>query len=170
MKTLRLLPALLGLAAASPLLAAPNSRTVVIFDHPENFSDVRDGYFPSDKGREAILSEIRDDVVDCTRHLLPQGDTLKVTFTDIHLAGDFRPDRGPGWDEVRIVKDIYPPSFKFSWAVSDPSGHVVKQGSEDIRDLNFQYRMTLDVTDPLRYEKAILNDWARESLGSLKRS
>ena len=41
--------------------------------------------------------------------MVPEGDKLTITFTDIDLAGDFEPWRGPQWDEVRIVKAIYPP-------------------------------------------------------------
>ena len=33
---------------------------------------------------------------------------------------------------------IYPPAFKFTYSVTDPSGKVVRKGSEDIRDLDFQ--------------------------------
>jgi hypothetical protein len=174
MKALRLLSIALGLAAACVLHAAdagkPGPRTEVIFIHPENFTDVKDGEFATDKGRDAILARIRDYLVERTASLLPEGDRLTVTFTDIDLAGDFEPWRGPQWGDVRIIKDIYPPAFKFSYAVTDPSGRVVKQGSEDIRDLNFQMRVTIDTTDTLRYEKDILDDWARSTLRDLKKA
>ena len=100
--------------------------------------------------------------------MVPEGDRLAITFTDIDLAGDFEPWRGPQWSGVRIVKDVYPPAFKFTYAVTDPSGRVVKGGSEDIRDGGFQFRSTIDTTDTLRYEKAVLNDWARSTLRALK--
>jgi len=172
MKILRLLPTVLGLALAGNALAADIAslppRVEVTFDHPENFTDVKDSYLPSDKGRDAILSRIRSFLVSRAGTLLPAGDALKVTFTDIDLAGDFEPWHGAQWDDVRIVKDIYPPSFKFSYVVTEPSGRVVKQGTEDIRDLNFQTRLVLDSSDSLRYEKDILGDWARSTLRGLK--
>ena len=62
------------------------------------------------------------------------------------------------------MKDIYPPSFKFTYALTDGSGRVLKQGSEDIRDMNFQLRVLIDTSDPLRYEKDILTDWMRSTL------
>jgi hypothetical protein len=174
MKTLRLFSAALGIVAALALRAsdtpAAAPRTEVIFDHPEKFRDVRDEFTPSDKGRDYILSEIRDHLVSRTAPMIPDGDKLTITFTDIKLAGDFEPWRGPEWDQVRIVKDIYPPSFKFTYSVTDPSGRVVKSGTEDIVDLNFQMRVTLDTTDPLRYEKQILDDWANGALRDLKKS
>jgi|HubBroStandDraft_1064217.scaffolds.fasta_scaffold146527_2 DUF3016 family protein len=171
MKTLRLFSTALAMAAACALHAADAAkgaaRTEVIFDHPENFTDVKDSNFPTDKGRDAILARIREYLVYCTSRLVPDGDKLTVTFTDIDLAGDFEPWRGPQWDDVRIVKAIYPPAFKFSYMVTDSAGRVVKQGAEDIRDMNFQTRVTIDTSDSLRYEKAILDDWARETLRGL---
>jgi hypothetical protein len=172
MKITRLIPAAFALALACHAwaadTAAPAARTEVVFDHPEKFTDVKDGQFPTDKGRDWILSRIRGFLVDRTSSLLPPGDDLKITFTDIDLAGDFEPWHGAEWDDVRIVKDIYPPAFKFSYVVTDASGRVVKQGTEDIRDLNFQSRIVLDTTDTLRYEKDILGDWARSTLRGLR--
>jgi hypothetical protein len=174
MKTLRLFSAMIGLIAAGALRAgepgAPAPRVDIVFSHPENFSDVRDRDPGTDKGRDAILGQIHDYLVYRTTRMLPAGYSLNVTFTDIHLAGNFEPWHGPQWDDVRVVKDIYPPSFKFTYAVRDPSGRVVKEGAEDIRDMDFQNRVTLDTTDPLRYEKNILDDWARAKLAGLKKA
>jgi hypothetical protein len=172
MKTLRLFYSILGLVAAGALGAAANPapRTEVIFDHPEKFTDVRDASIPSDKGRDAILENIRVYLVRRTESMVPAGDKLTITFTDIDLAGEYEPWRGPQFDDVRIVKSIYPPAFKFTYAVTDPAGRVVRGGSEDIRDLNFQMRLTIDVTDPLRYEKDILDEWARSKLRGLPKA
>jgi hypothetical protein len=171
MKVLRLFSAALGLLAAGSLRAsdAPGAprRTEVVFDHPEKFTDVRDSSMPSDRGRDSILSEIRDDLVARTAPMIPEGYRLTVTFSDIKLAGDFEPWRGPQWDDIRIVKAIYPPEFKFTYSVTDPSGRVVKSGTEDIRDLDFQTRVVIDSSDHLRYEKQILEDWAHATLRDL---
>jgi hypothetical protein len=170
MNTIRLFSAFLGLAASALCATAANavSRTDVTFDHPENFTDVKDRAIPTDKGRDNILSNIRTFVVDHADRTLPEGYSLKMTFTDIDLAGDFEPQRGAQWDDVRIVKSIYPPAFKFTYSVMDASGRVVKQGSENIRDMTFDNRITFDRSDPLHYEKDMLDDWIRSNLRSLK--
>jgi len=173
MKTLRLLSAVLGLAAACALRAETvraGARTDVIFDHPEKFADIRDMDSPTDKGEADILNRIRDYLVRETAHMIPEGYRLTMTFTDIHLAGNFEPWRGPQWDEVRIVKPVYPPMFKFTYAVTDPSGKVVRQGSVNIRDMNFQIRLDVNPDDPLHYEKDILGDWARDNLRDLTKA
>ena len=170
MKTLRLFSAFIGLAAgalcAADAKAAP--RTEVIFDHPENFTDIKDRALPTEKGQAEILSTLRSFLVDRSDRLLPPGYSLRMTFTDIDLAGDFEPQRGAQWDDVRIVKSIYPPAFKFTYSVMDPSGRVVKQGSEDIRDMTFDTRITFDGGDSLHYEKDVLDDWMHANLRNLQ--
>lgn len=177
MKTLFLTAAGLALfcagslrAAEAPKAAKPAPKAEVVFDHPEKFTDVKDDYFPTDKGRDAILEQIRSCIAFQAGYLIPDGYLLRMTFTDIDLAGDFEPWHGPQWTSVRIVKSIYPPAFKFSWAVTDPSGKVVREGKEDMRVLEFEMTMTLDLQDPLRYEKAILEGWMRDNLRGLKKA
>ncbi len=177
MKSLRLLPVFLGLAAGCALPADTASkaapRTTVIFDHPENFTDIKDGYVPSDKGRDAILSRIREFLVSRADLLLPEGYRMTVTFSDIDLAGDYEPWHGARWEDVRIIKSVYPPALRFTYSVADPSGKVVKEGSEDLRDLAFQMRLLSPYDssiDNLAYEKDILNDWARSTLRGLKKA
>jgi hypothetical protein len=170
MKTLRLITAFIGIAATAVLAAeSPKSasRVEIIFDHPENFTDVKDADMPTDKGRSAILDRIRGFLVERADPMVPGGDTFTMTFTDIDLAGDFEPWRGGQWDNVRIVKSIYPPAFKFTYSVTDSAGKVVKQGSEHLRDLDFLMRITPDPRDSLRYEKQILDDWLRSNLRDL---
>ncbi len=177
MKTLFLTAAALALfcagslqAAAAPKPAKPAPKAEVVFDHPDKFTDVKDDYFPTDRGRDGILEQIRSCIVAQAEYLVPDGYRLTMTFTDIDLAGDFEPWRGAQWASVRIVKAIYPPAFKFSWAVIDPSGKVVREGKEDMRVLEFEMTMTLDLQDPLRYEKAILEGWMRDNLRDLKKA
>jgi hypothetical protein len=155
------------LAPAAPAAEAP-ARTTVAFDHPEKFTDVKDGSTPTDRGEAYLLKQIDEFVVRLGDRILPPGDRLAITFQDIDLAGEFEPWRGPGWDNVRIVKEIYPPRFKFTYAVTDPAGQVVKQGRENITDLEFDLQPMLDNQDPLRYEKAFLGTWMRTNLGRLK--
>ncbi|MGA2015341.1 MAG: DUF3016 domain-containing protein [Opitutaceae bacterium] len=168
MKTLRLYSSILGLAAAGVLNAADNPapRTVVVFDHPDNFTDVKDSYIPTEKGRDAILKTLRDFLVDRTESRIPNGYQLTITFTEINLAGKFEPWHNPPYD-IRYLRPVYPPHFKFTYSVTDPSGKVVKSGSEDILDANYQMRVVIDYSDPLRYEKDILAEWARATLKGL---
>jgi hypothetical protein len=171
MKTLHLMAAFIGFAAVLSAADSPRStsRTEIVFDHPEHYTDVKDADLPTDKGRDAILERIRSFLVERADSTVPDGYTLKMTFTDINLAGDFEPWHGAQWDDVRIVKAIYPPSFKFAYEVTDSAGKVVKQGSEHLTDPEFLSRITLDRSDSLRFEKQILDDWLRSNLRDLNK-
>ena len=171
MKKTALFAAAIALVFTGAARAADQPKTIraeVIFDHPENFTDIKDKDSPTEKGQQAILDEIRDYLVFEARNYIPKECKLTITFTDIGLAGNFEPWRGPPWDSVRIVKSIYPPSFAFSWKVTDAAGRVVKQGREKIRDLSFDMRVTIDANDRLHYEKGVLGDWMGRSLRGVK--
>jgi Protein of unknown function (DUF3016) len=167
MKTSHLLAAVCGLlvVGAGPAFAATtDARAEVVYDHPEKFTDVKDSSMPTEQGSAAILKSLREYLVHQAGFLVPEGDKLTITFTDIDLAGDFEPWRGPQFDNIRIVKAIYPPQFKFSFTLTDASGRVIREGEENLLDQAFDMRMTLDRDDPLRFEKAILQDWMRRQM------
>lgn len=160
----------LGLAGAAQATdaKAQDSRIQVSFDQPDKFTDIRDSYMPTDKGKAANLDLIREYVEQRAPHYLADGQKLEVTFTDIDLAGDFEPWHGAGADDVRIIKDIYPPRMDLSYKVTDASGKVVKEGKRQLRDLSFMMNLSLRRDDPIRYEKDLLDRWMRDDLKPAK--
>lgn len=159
------LPALLF--AALPLRAADlppqivyqTSRIQIDFHDPGKYTDIRDQLQPTAKGEESILRQLADAMESDAKYEVPRGDRLELTFNNIKLAGDFEPWHGPLWDQIRVVRDIYIPFFDFTYRLTDSSGRVVKQGTEHLSDMNFQWLPVINDDDPLRYEKAILDNW-----------
>lgn len=146
------------------------SRVEVVFFEPEKFTDVKDSYMGTDKGQEATLELLKGYLTTRgVRGLLP-GQKLAITMTDVDLAGDFEPWRGPQWGDVRIVKDIYPPRLSLAFRLTDAAGRVVKEGKRDLRDLAFLMKLTMGFRDdPLRHEKALLDDWLSAEFRSAKK-
>ena len=168
-----LLGALAGLAAISAAVAAEmpvktDARVDVVFSSPEKFTDVRDSYTASDKGREGILSQIRDYLVNRADIYVSPGQKLTVTFTDIDLAGDFEPWRGTEGMDIRIVKDIYPPKMDLEFKLTGADGAVIKEGKRQLRDLAFMSRLSINRNDTLRFEKALLDDWLKDDFPRAK--
>lgn len=165
--------ALLATAAVgySADMRSDNSRVEVLFDHPENFTDLKDSYMPTDKGRDSYMEMLKDYIQQTAGRRLPEGQKLSITFTDIDMAGDFEPWRGPSASDVRIVKGIYIPRLKFTYQITDATGAVVKEGKAEQSDLNFQMNLStsLDTSDPLRYEKRLIDDWIRSELPRAKK-
>ena len=155
-----------GLTAISAAVAAdapakPEAQAEIIFSHPEKFTDVRDGYTSNERGRDGLLNQIRDYVVTRVAVLVPAGQKLTVTFTNIDLAGDFEPWRGSQGMDIRIVKEIYPPRMDLEFKLTAADGTVLKEGKRQLRDLVFMSKLTINRDDPLKYDKALLDDWLR---------
>jgi hypothetical protein len=168
-----LLSVLAGFAVIGPVFASEptaktEARTEVIFLHPEKFSDVRDASMGSDKGRDGILEQLKNYIVQRTKTYVPAGQQLIITVTDVDLAGDFEPWRGPEMTDVRVVKDIYPPKIDLEYTLTGPGGKVVKTGKRQLRDLAFQMKISINRDDPLRYEKSLLDDWLRSDFPRVK--
>ena len=161
-----LFSAIAGLAAISTVLiaqaaVATDARVEVIFSHPEKFTDVRDAYSATEMGRKANLDQIRDYVVSEANNFITDGRKLTVTFTDIDLAGDFEPWRGPEWMDIRGVKDIFPPRMDLEFKLMGPDGTMIKEGKRELRDLAFMSKLSVNQNDALRFDKALLDDWFR---------
>ncbi len=175
MKTIRLfLTAVAGLAAVSAGFAAEPAagpdRTEVIFSHPEKFADVRNSYTENDKDRDAILGQLKDYIVQRSKFYIPEGQKLTITVTDVDMAGDFEPWRGPQMTDVRIVKDIYPPKVDLEFKLTGADGRIVKEGKRQLRDLAFMMKSNTAPNDNLRFEKALLDDWLRADFPRAKSS
>ena len=174
MKNLTLFLVLLAGLAPAVGRAAAEIRTVghatVEFFEPEKFTDVRDSYL-GEASRTTYLEQIRDHLLEQTRYHVPDGHTLAVTITDIDMAGDFEPWLGPRWTDIRIVKDIYPPRIDLAFRLTDASGHVVKEGRRELRDLAFLMKITRAFRDDsVRHEKALLDDWLRAEFPRVRKS
>lgn len=163
--TLALLAGVGASATAAPVDAAPVS---VAFVEPETFTDIGDRDIPSARVREAWLNELRRHIERRAASLLPAGATLAVTVTDIDMAGGFEPWRRAGPD-VRIVRDVYPPRVDLRFVLLDAQGDVLREGERKLRDLTFLMRPALHASDPLRHEKALLDDWLDRELRTTSR-
>jgi len=161
------LPALLLAACASApaprdpatLRLPGDGRVAVSWADPASFSEHSCDFAPG--GNDA--SWVRD-LAEYTRKQaekrLPAGAMLDVHFDDIDRAGECFPGRVG--EQYRIVKDIYPPRIVLTFRLTDAAGKVVKEGRRELRDLAFLMKITMAFRDdPVRHEKALLDDWLR---------
>ncbi len=174
MKTSRILSlSFLGILSGLGLQGAETrtiARAEVLFFEPQKFTDVKDSSM-GDSERTTYLEQIRDHLLEQAKYYVPEGHKLAVTFTDIDMAGDFEPWRGPRWDDVRIVKDIYPPRMTLTFRLTDAEGNVVKEGKRDLKDLAFMMKISMSFRDDsVRHEKALLDDWLRAEFPRVRKS
>lgn len=158
--------AVAGCATAPATPAATSSRVQVDWSDPANFADTRTNQCRTRVKPEEWLGRLAKYVERRAGDRLAEGQTLKVTITDIQRAGQCEPWRGPYLDDARIVKDIYPPRIDLHFTLVDAQGHVVSEGDRKLTDMAFLHRGgLLDDNDPLRYEKRLLDDWLRKEFG-----
>jgi len=166
MKTKLLLTAFLGLVASGAFAAAPANKPVssveVIFVSPEKFTDAKEDAMDSERGRDALLGQLKEHLVASAAKYLAAGQRLEIKVTDVDLAGDFEPWRGPNFSDIRIVKDIYPPRINLEFRLLGVDGKVVNEGKRQLRDLGYLLTVALPTSDPLRYDKEVLSDWLRQ--------
>ena len=67
--------------------------------------------------------------------------------------------------DIRVIKDIYMPRMKFTYAITDEAGAVVKEGKENLSDMTFMQNLNIvGRNDPLFYDLTMLRDWLRKTL------
>lgn len=97
---------------------------------------------------------------------LPPGQQLEVWIDDIDLAGSYEPWRKPTAQDIRIMRDIYPPRLDLHYRLIDANGKVISEESRKLRDSAYlQKGILYSSTDPLRYDKRLIDDWVRKDFG-----
>ncbi len=158
-----------GLQTAAGKATTPAvSRAEVTFVDPEKFTDAADGYRGSDWGRDANLETLKEHIERKASIYIPEGQKLLVKITDVDLAGELEPGRGPQLQDVRIVKDIYSPRVELSFQLVGADGAVIKEGTRRLTNLAFMMDIHWDRSDPRVYDKRLLEDWLRSEFAKKK--
>lgn len=165
-RVLWIAPLLLGLLAGCATLdrAGGGGNVVVNYENPENFTDMTRQDL-SEGADEGYLRELRRHIERVAASRVPAGQTLTLTIRDVDMAGDFEPQHGPDYNDIRIVKTIYPPRIDVAYRLTDSAGNVIEEGDRRLRDTAFTWRAApVDRDDPLRHEKALIDDFLRDIL------
>jgi hypothetical protein len=131
----------------------------VTFDDFKSFRDVQ----PSNETKGSYHKRVQ---TQFTKHFeklaeqLPEGYKLGVKITDIDLAGDVR--FGP--TEVRIVKNIYFPSIKFEYMLTDNKGKLIEKGNADLKDMGFLDKIKRGRDEEFMHDKRLISDWFEKEL------
>lgn len=175
MKTLPLLRATLlgclGLAAMLPAYAQSalvedasglaSEQVRVSWTDPDRFTETRESRGRGLASTGQRLQQLGRHLVRSAERWLEPGQRLDVNITDLKLAGGFEPWHGPQYNDVRIVRNIYPPRLDLSFTLTSADGSVIASGDRKLRDMGFLTHSTVNNSDNLRYEKRMLDDWLR---------
>lgn len=140
----------------------------VAWDDPAGFREVVRGQDRVDRLRGVRVRELAQYLRSAAGQRLPPGERLQVTFIDIDRAGGYEPWLGPRYDDVRIMRDIYPPRIRLEFRHLGADGRIVAEGEQQLVGSHFLSRSaSRRNSDPLRYEKQLLDDWLRSQFKRL---
>lgn len=133
----------------------------VEFLQPEKFTDVNERQFKSAPEKNQNLKALKTWLEKRAASQLADGQQLQLSFQDIDLAGAFEPWQGPQFQDVRFLKDIYPPRVQFHFKLSQADGSVISEGDRELRDLGYLLNVGTR-SDPLEHDKRLLETWLRK--------
>lgn len=158
------------LALATGLISGPASaaQVSVTWQDPDSYRDIH----PSNQSRQSFRKMIFADFEEYLTELaeqLPEDQVLKITVTDLDLAGEVWPSSfvgGMGGTDVRLVKPVYIPRISFSYTLTDGSGNTLQNAQVKLKDMAFMDRgvRTNRRYRNLSYEKAMIKDWFDKTL------
>lgn len=149
----------------APRALAVEGPVQVQWNDPSGFTELRQSHNRWEAERGNWVVNLAEYLRKQASGKLPEGQQMSVTITDIKRAGDYEPWHGPRMDDVRFMRDIYPPRISLQFTLTDAQGQVIDQGERKLVDNAYLYGNTrLSDTDPLRYEKRLLDDWLRREL------
>jgi hypothetical protein len=93
--------------------------------------------------------------------LLPAGQRLQIGIDDIKLAGSFEPWHGPAADDIRLLKDIYPPRIDLHYKLLAADGSTIREGTSKLRDMAYLQHAVANSSDAFAYDKRMIDDWLR---------
>lgn len=144
------------LACALALLAsgAAWADVSVTFVKPEEFIDMP----RSPIERERLQKDFAQYFASLDKQL-PAGQNLKIEVLDIDLAGQLWPRRSGG-EDIRIMRGGADwPRMHLRYTLEE-NGQVLRSGDDELSNMMYQQRMSRHSdSDPLRYEKQMIDEW-----------
>ena len=132
----------------------------VNFEGTENFTDMGRNYTSLRGADQGYVDELRRHIERTGAARLPAGYTLTLTIRDVDMAGQFEPERGPQFIDVRMVRTIYPPRIHLTYRLADSTGAVVSEGERRLTNRSFDWTVSpITYDDPLHYEQALMDDF-----------
>ena len=137
-------------------------RVEVEWVNPSDYSDIRPSNQSRSRFRDRTFKHLEEHLEELASRL-PEGQRLKLSVTNLDLAGQVWPAHmiGLGFgSDVRLIERVDIPRMNFSYQLLDGSGAIIRTGEEKLKDMAFQERAIARYrNETLRYEKTMIKDW-----------
>ena len=149
----------------APRSLPDDSPVAVQWSDPSEFTDLK---FSGNRWRAAQgdwVRQLAEHLRETTVKRLPDGERMEVTITDIGRAGRYEPWQGIQMQDVRILRDHYPPSMKLEFRHYGADGSVLAEGTRELRDTGYLMGgSNIGGHENLYYEKRMIDEWVRDEL------
>ncbi|HQY82936.1 MAG: DUF3016 domain-containing protein [Thermomonas sp.] len=153
------------LAADAPRALPEAGPVSVRWNDPATFAELRNSHNHYEAARGRWLTDLAEYLRKRAEPRLGSGERLELTIVDVDRAGDYEPWLGPNYQDTRIVRDIYPPRMTVQFRHLGADGRVIAEGERKLTDPAFLIGATpIDSSDPLRFEKRMIDSWLRREL------
>lgn len=146
--------------------ATPPANVHVHYNDPQQFTEARHSFGVHRLRADDYLKPLKASIAERASRILASGQRMDIEVTNVDLAGEYEPWRGPQLNNVRIVKDIYPARIDLNFMLYGADGEVLRQGSRKLRSPAFLRTRPGDQSS-LRYEKALIDLWLRRGTNKL---
>jgi Protein of unknown function (DUF3016) len=150
-----------------------NAEVTVRYGHPENYHDLALSGSDTPSMQAEVMRQLEAHLGRLGESYLPKGDKLEIVVQDIDMAGAYEPWRTPNLTRTRFIRDIYRPKFVLYYRWQGKGGTVKAEKDETVSDLNYLMRQETrqyQDSDPLRYEKTLLDRWFKEAFAATEKS
>lgn len=152
---------LLMLALFMSLQVSAMAKVEVTWTNPEKYVDIKDSFNGYQTTKEDAFYNI-EKVLNKLAKKLPDGYLLKLDVTDLDLAGETHSQN------IRVVRDMFPPRIKFSYELLDGGDNILLKKSENIRDTSFMQHVSLmNRNSAFGFEKQLIEDWFKDNFSDL---
>lgn len=138
------------------------------WQNPEDYIDVKASLYESDEDFQSYTFEQFETFLNRLAKKLPDDQTLKLTVTDLDLAGEVRLRTGP-LSDMRVIKTPYIPRIKFNYELIGSDKRVIQSGEEYLKNMAMHDQVILPPSlDNYKYEFSMLNRWFKKTFKTIK--
>lgn len=153
-----------SIAAAEEVAVNPVTENGIVkieWQDPKSFRDIKAVGDIQSRYEMRTFDTLTQSLNKEASKVLTANQKLELQVTDLDLAGDVRPTFGASSQDIRVIKDIYPPRITFSYTVIE-DGKVIMVGDEKLSDLGFMNSIGRVNDKSTRYESQLLADWVKK--------
>ncbi|MCL1078876.1 DUF3016 domain-containing protein [Parashewanella spongiae] len=135
----------------------------ITWKDPTHFRDIKSSGERQSRFQNRLFETLTKNINKLTSNVLKENQTISLEVTNLDLAGDVRPTFSAASNDIRVIKNIYPPRITFSYKVLEGKNEVFK-GDEKLSDLAFMDTIHNAMNKPFNYETKLLKNWVNRTL------